>query len=98
AEETALILAEQLSPPSGVKAVQGLAPKDDVAPMAEGLESETGPVVLVGHLPFLSRLASLLLTGDAESPVVRFRMGGIVCLVRENGNWAVGWALTPDLL
>ncbi|MCK4450112.1 MAG: hypothetical protein KAX26_05930 [Anaerolineae bacterium] len=39
--------------------------------------------VLVGHLPFLDRLASLLVTGDADHSIVRFQMGGIVCLVRE---------------
>lgn len=98
AEETASILAEHLSPTEGVVAIPGLAPKDDVRPVAEALQGETQPVMLVGHLPFLDRLASLLVTGDAGASVVRFQMGGIVCLVREVEKWAVSWMVTPDLI
>jgi len=31
---------------------------------------------MIGHLPFLDRLASLLVVGDEEAQVVRLRMGG----------------------
>jgi len=108
AEETASILAEHLSLAEGVIAIPGLAPRDDVRPVAEALfppfvppnggERGEAAVMLVGHLPFLDRLASLLVTGDADCSIVRFRMGGIVCLVREEENWAVGWMVTPDLI
>jgi len=102
------ILTEYLSPAEGVVAIPGLAPKDDVRPMAEALSPSLSPprlggmkggaVMLVGHLPFLDRLTNLLVTGDAERSVVRFQMGGIVCLVREDQNWAVSWMVTPALL
>jgi len=108
AEETASILTEYLSPAEGVVAIPGLAPKDDVRPMAEALSPSLSPprlggmkggaVMLVGHLPFLDRLTNLLVTGDAERSVVRFQMGGIVCLVREDQDWAVSWMVTPGLL
>jgi phosphohistidine phosphatase len=54
--------------------------------------------MLVGHLPFLDRLAGLLVTGDADRSVVRFQKGGIVCLVRQDEKWVVGWMATPDLI
>jgi phosphohistidine phosphatase len=107
AEETAAILAEHLSPAEGVVAVPGLAPRDDVRPVAEALlppsippigGKEGGAVMLVGHLPFLDRLVSLLVTGDAERSIMRFQKGGIVCLAREDGDWAVGWMVAPDLI
>jgi len=98
AEETAAILAEHLSPAEGVVASPGLAPRDDVRLVAKALRDETQPEMLVGHLPFLDRLASLLVTGDAECSIVRFQKGGIICLVREDGNWAIGWIITPDLI
>ena len=107
AEETASILAEYLSPAEGVVAIPGLAPRDDVRPVAEALHppsfspiggDEGAVVMFVGHLPFLDRLTSLLVTGDAECSIVRFQKGGIVCLVREDGNWAIGWIITPDLI
>ncbi len=52
----------------------------------------------VGHLPFLSRLAGFLVTGNPEIHVVRFLNAGIVCLKGEQGRWSVSWVMTPDLL
>ena len=97
AEQTAAILGEALSPPGGVVAVSGLAPKDDVAPVAKALARELLPVTLVGHLPFLARLAGLLVTGDPERRVVQFRNAGIVCLTLEGDRWLVTWILTPEM-
>jgi len=97
AEQTAALFADALSPPDGVIAVSGLAPKDDVAPVANALAGESQPVMLVGHLPFLERLASRLVTGDAERPVVRFVGAGVVCLERKDARWLVSWILTPEM-
>jgi phosphohistidine phosphatase len=97
AEQTAAILGEALSPPGGMVATSGLAPKDDVQPVAEALARESGPTMLVGHLPFLARLAGLLLTGDPDRPVLKFRNAGIVCLTREDDRWLVTWILTPEM-
>jgi len=97
AEQTAAILGEALSPPAGVVAVSGLAPKDDVQPVAEMLAQETQPVMLVGHLPFMASLAGLLLVGDADRPVVQFCNAGIVCLTCEEDRWLVAWVLTPEM-
>jgi phosphohistidine phosphatase len=97
AEQTAAILGQTLSPPGGVVAVTGLAPKDDVGPVAAALARETGPVMLVGHLPFLARLAGLLLTGDPEHMGIQFRNSAIVCLAREEDGWLVAWILTPEI-
>jgi phosphohistidine phosphatase len=98
AEQTAALLAERLSPAQGVVAVEGLKPNDDVHPVAEALRAEHGPIMLVGHLPFLSRLASLLVTGNPEGVIVRFRQAGIVCLSQEEGEWAVNRVMPPELL
>jgi len=98
AEETASILAEHLSPSEGVLAIPGLAPMDDIRPIAQALQKETAPLMLVGHLPFMDRLAGLLVTGDPDCSVVRFCMGGIVCLEGAGDDWAVKWMLTPELV
>ncbi|HID64678.1 MAG TPA: phosphohistidine phosphatase SixA [Anaerolineae bacterium] len=98
AEETASILAEHLSPSEGVLAVPGLDPMDDVRPIAQALQKETAPLMLVGHLPFMDRLAGLLVTSNQDCSVVRFRMGGIVCLEGEGDDWAIRWVLTPELV
>ncbi|HXF06550.1 MAG TPA: phosphohistidine phosphatase SixA [Blastocatellia bacterium] len=98
AEQTATILANYLKPPAGTIVMTGLAPHDDVFPLATALRQETEPLMLVGHLPFLSRLASLLLVGEPDRPLVRFRMGGIVCLEREHDQWSLAWIVPPDLV
>jgi phosphohistidine phosphatase len=97
AEQTAAVLGEALAPPGGVVAVSGLAPNDDVRPLAKELAGESQSVMLVGHLPFLARLAGLLLTGDTDRSVVRFLNAGLVCLAREADRWQVAWILTPEM-
>lgn len=100
AEETALILAECLEPEAGTVALPGLAPKDDVRPVAELLSRETRSLMYVGHRPFMDRLVGLLVAGDAQRSVVRFQRGGIVCLERNPStwDWQVLWVVTPDLV
>jgi phosphohistidine phosphatase len=100
AEETARIFSEQLKPARGVIALPGLAPKDDVRPVAEFLNRETESMMFVGHRPFMERLVGLLVTGDKKNRILRFRRGGIVCLVRspKSWKWEIQWAVTPDLI
>jgi phosphohistidine phosphatase len=98
AEQTAALLAERLNPAQGVAAVEGLKPNDDVRPVAEAIPTQQGSLMLVGHMPHLSRLASLLLTGDQECSVLRFQMAGIACLSNREGKWTVNWLMPPDLL
>ena len=98
AKDTAAILGDFLAPARGVTTMAGLRPKDDVRPVAEMLERATRPLMLVGHRPFLERLAGLLLAGDEQRAVVSFRKGGLVCLTRDEvQSWAVEWIITPDL-
>ena len=104
AVETAEILAGALGVREHVVAIAGMAPNGDVRPIASALATPPQPLMLVGHLPFMSRLASLLLVGDPERTLVRFRMGGIVCLTRDPleaegtaGGWMVAWMLTPEI-
>ena len=78
-----------------VIAREGLDPKDEVAPVAEWLKSESDDLALVGHLPFLDRLAGLLLTGDAGKSVVHFKNGALVRLLRGDNGWKIDWMARP---
>ncbi len=105
AAETAEILATALGVRDQVVAAPGMAPNDDVRALAPTLTTTADPLMLVGHLPFLSRLASLLLAGDPERTLIRFRMGGIVCLngdpPRAGGTrdaWLLTWMLIPEIV
>ncbi len=99
ARQTAEILAAKLLAPHGAVQVSGLAPNDDVEPTCVRLNQETGTVMLVGHLPHLSRLVSRLCSLPAEHTLVRFQMGGVVKIERDaSGRWVLCWMFTPDLL
>ncbi len=100
ARQTAEMIAGRLeiSAPS-VQAVQGLNPNDDVKPWAERISQETEDLMIVGHLPFLEKLASLLISGNENARVVLFRYSAIVCLdQKEDRGWAVRWILTPEMV
>ena len=98
AEQTATIFAKKLDTPKGVIAVKGLNPNDEVTQVAASLQGEQESIMLVGHLPHLSRLVGLLVTGNPDNVVVRFRNAGIVCLTQQEGKWAIDWVMQPDLL
>jgi phosphohistidine phosphatase len=95
AEETAEILANHLFPPSGVKAISGLLPDDDPSGGKAELEAAADPIMLVGHLPYMGRLASLLVRGDMEAPVIEFPPAAMVCCSRVAAQWKIEWHLTP---
>ena len=98
AKQTAEVLSENIKPANGVSEVEELAPLDNPGTWAERLKDIPDNVVLVGHLPHLGKLASLLICGNADKNVVGFKMGGIVCLKRDDvGKWSFEWMLTPEI-
>jgi len=99
ARQTAEILAAKLHPVNGSVQVSGVAPNDDVEPTRARLNAETKNIMLVGHLPHLSRLVSRLLGLERDQVLVRFRMGGVVKLEPdEAGRWVLCWIFPPNLL
>lgn len=99
ARQTAEILGERLSVREGVEAADGLDPLADAGVWAARLGGLEEDLMLVGHLPHLSRLASLLLCGDADRELVRFRQGGVVSLGRDEAlAWSVRWMVVPELV
>jgi len=98
AKQTAKIFAQYLSPPQGVKEEKGLGPLDDPQQAKRLIQQAERPLIIVGHLPHLSRLVSLLVLGTPDKEVIKFIKGGVVCLSQRNDNWLVEWALIPKLI
>jgi phosphohistidine phosphatase len=99
ARQTAEIMAAHLCPAEGIRQVTGMAPNDEVGPMRERLQDESESLMMIGHLPYLSRLVSVLLGVQQDRTLVTFQMGGVVHLERDdNREWRLRWILVPDLL
>ncbi|MCM8596151.1 phosphohistidine phosphatase SixA [Accumulibacter sp.] len=97
AAQTAAILAAKLHPPRGVSVHPGLGPKDDVRPLARALATHSGSLMIVGHLPFLTRLSGFLLAGDSERALVDFRYAGLVGLTHDAEHWLISCVVPPQL-
>jgi len=99
ARQTADIFSKHLKPSAGVKEIKGIKPNDDVTMIAPELDPAVNTMI-VGHLPFLERLVSYLVTGSPDKAIIKFQTGGIVCLdrIEKNGSWHVKWALMPKMV
>jgi phosphohistidine phosphatase len=99
AQQTAELLAEAVSAWDRVVQREGLGPKDQVAPTKQTLEKTGGDVMIVGHLPFLGKLAALLVIGSEANEIVEFQFGCVVCIERrDGGKWKIAWMIAPALL
>jgi len=101
ARETATLLAEALDWKGTVRTVPGLRSEDEPSTIAPRLKTPRS-IALVGHEPHLSGLASLLVAGLSEPPVILMRKCAMLALERqrdgEAGCWAVCWHIAPELL
>ncbi len=98
ARQTAEIIASVLEPEGGIQESSGLNPMDDVTAFADKIDS-TANCMLVGHLPFMERMTSFLITGSIERPVFKFQNSGVVCLDKYSTTqlWVIKWALVPNI-
>jgi len=97
ARQTAEVLADILNI-AHMEATPDLGPMADPGVWSAHLASMTENIMLVGHLPHMSRLAALLLSKDARREVVQFQTGCVVCLKKREGGWTLYWMVVPEHL
>ncbi len=93
ARQTAELFAEQVEADS-VTELSGMNPNDDVLDFLAMLEDNT---MYVGHLPHLARLLSFLTAGNGDADVIKFSNAGVICLGKDEANYAAEWILTPAI-
>ncbi len=97
ATETAEIIGSALN--VSIAKEEGLLPLDNPGQWAGKLKEINEDTMLVGHLPHLGKLASLLLASSPEAGMVEFSPGGVLCLRRdEDSNWSLQWPVLPERL
>jgi len=95
AQMTAEIIGEILNV-KDIYEAEGLSPLDDPNIWARKVGEFDEDIMIVGHLPHLSKLVAVLLNVDREA--VKIRYSGILCLLDEDGRWIIEWYVTPDLI
>ena len=89
---TAEILHEEAKWPAPAREERLEAWRDPSDGLA--LTGGDGTIALVGHEPYLSRLASLVLTGDDDKVHIDFKKGGVILLE----GTMLRWYATPKML
>jgi phosphohistidine phosphatase len=98
AKQTAEILAHTVLPRIELETAADLNPNDPVGPWVERVSRLNDDTMLVGHLPFMGKLASTLVAGPQGPNVVAFHAGSVACLERsDGGTWTIIAVVNPPL-
>jgi len=96
AKQTATIMAESLASADALEMLDGLHPNDPAQPIAAKAQQWLETTLVVGHLPFMPTLVSLLTTGTEDALQVEFVPGTVVALQRgSEGMWQFVWMMQP---
>jgi len=99
AKQTAEIIHDRLKVKKLLIERSGLSPDDPVKGTADFVEQQKDDVMLVGHMPFMGRLVSLLVTGEADRNVVAFPTGGVAILEKKRDqSWLIAGMIDPEIL
>ena len=98
AQQTAELLAEGIASKEAPVAYSGLSPNDEVSRLADELPHWNKDILIVGHLPFMGKLVSYLLTHQDFPEIVNFQTGTIVCLSRESAAMGDRLSINADIL
>jgi phosphohistidine phosphatase len=90
ARQTAEAMWRACNPLAEFSATRGLHPNDAPEFVRDQLTGETRDVMLVGHMPNLERVHSLLLQNDKREP---FPLHGLVALAFDRNAWVEQWRL-----
>jgi len=98
AQQTAEILAIDIAPGLQLETSDLINPNDNPGELDLQIDVGNKDIMVVGHLPFMAKLVSFLVTGDDSQALVAYQPGSVVCLeLIEKNNWQVNWMLRPEL-
>jgi phosphohistidine phosphatase len=92
ARQTAEPFLRLCNPLAEFSAIKGLQPTDSPGLVTDLLTGETREVMLVGHMPNLPRLLTLLVAGD-ESSLRSFPLHGAIALDPAGDRWIERWRM-----
>ena len=100
--QTAELIAKTMEITIPVMDTENLEPLDNISPQVMIFENEITNKMIVGHLPYVNRLASKLLCGDENQEMFNYQPGSVLCLDKVvnngKGKWKVQWMVVPELV
>ena len=97
ARQTAGIIQKSVAPGAEISFKAGLKPNDPIVGIADDMNAADKDSMLVGHLPFMDKMAAFLLDLSHDSSGLSFRTATVVCLERkEKDKWTLLWTVSPD--
>ena len=98
AKQSADLLAGTLAPDVSPCEIHCIGPNDPVEVFARETLQAGKSLMVVGHLPFMSKLVAFLTTGSTNT-VTEFVPGSMICLsTDEVDEWQIQWMVRPELL
>ena len=97
AKQTAQLFWRACNPLAGLEAVHGLQPGDPPRWMRDRLFGETRSILVVGHMPHLPGLLSLLRGEGDASVTLDFPAHGCVALEAAEDRWNELWRLSSQV-
>lgn len=99
ARQTAQIIHDIVAPQQLVEAIDGINPNDPVEPFIKRLLYSDEECLIVGHLPFLSKMAGSLVCENEDTALIEFTPGTLVTIESTDaGSWQLSWVVRPDLI
>jgi len=95
--QTAQIFRRACNPQATFAAVHGLQPSDPPRWIRDELLGDGRSILLVGHMPHLPGLLSLLRGQSPEGAAPDFPLHGCVALERSGDLWTESWRLEAEL-
>ena len=97
AEETAEIFKDILCVKENCMKREGLLPNGHVEPIKKDIIGLNESIMVVSHIPFVERMAGLLL-GAGSSPLV-FEPSAAACFCTEDKkSWRLKWLINPCII
>ena len=95
AQQTADIFSSILNPAS-MSELEYLSPNSDPTLIDQSFTINNA--LYIGHLPNLEKIVSSLVTGDAESNIIKFQNSAVIGLEKSDSHYQLDCYLTPQLI
>ena len=92
AQQTAEIFAKAFLSVDEVFLMSNISPMDDVSYCIQAINKETENIMIVGHLPHLSKTISKLICNKEDLPIVTFKYSGVICVEKQADD---RWTIVP---